>query len=644
MKKFLLLALGFSFSMFFSQHKFLETPKLSDEDVAGTKSVKDPEAAAEVLYRSFHYRVDYDGNMYTDIISRVKIYNKDNASDFLDHEIYVYDDGHGNRETLSGLKAYTYNMEKGKITTTKVDSDSKYKSKEDKNYTVTKFAFANVKNGSVVEYSYSILTPFLNSIPFVYMEDKIPVKYVEFVFDTAKPLGYNINYKGDIAPVHRDVSEKKIYGGDYQVYRFGYENLPAYKDEEFVLNNNNYRTALKAELNSIMQQTGGLKTLALTWKDIAKRLYDHDNFGGELKKKNLVKEVLPEDIKNIPDMQEKAAAILKFVQKNYTYNNEDDVATDKGIKNLLTTKVGNAAEINFLLTMLLRSANIDANPVVLSTVKRGFLNSASPSVSQLNFVLASIEKDGKIYLLDGTSKQSKINMVSPKAFNYYGLIMSEKEAKQISIVYPGLSETFLTVDAKMTPEGTFEGHFSDRDTNLYAMMVNSIYTENKDDYQKQYKERYKFPYSNLKSGVQDNDDFETSFDFDSDTFVDTIGNKLVFNPLLFLYTQNHSYNQTQERKAPLEFYSRNKKTKKVAITLPDGYIFENVPKSKKFRTEDNAIQYVYYVEQEGNKITVEATTTIDDAILPKEYFPMFKQIFDNITQLEGQVVTAVKKL
>jgi len=643
MKKFLLLALGFSFSMFFSQHKFLETPKLSDEDVAGTKSVKDPEAAAEVLYRSFHYRVDYDGNMYTDIISRVKIYNKDNASDFLDHEIYVYDDGHGNRETLSGLKAYTYNMEKGKITTTKVDSDSKYKSKEDKNYTVTKFAFANVKNGSVVEYSYSILTPFLNSIPFVYMEDKIPVKYVEFVFDTAKPLGYNINYKGDIAPVHRDVSEKKIYGGDYQVYRFGYENLPAYKDEEFVLNNNNYRTALKAELNSIMYKDE-LKKYALTWKDIAKRLYDHDNFGEQLKKNNLVKEVLPADIKNISNMQEKAAAILKFVQKNYTYNKEDDVVTDKGIKNLLTTKVGNAAEINLLLTMLLRSANIDANPVVLSTVKRGFLNSASPSVSQLNFVLASIEKDGKIYLLDGTSKQSKINMVSPKAFNYYGLIMSEKETMQINIVYPGLSETFLTVDAKMTPEGTFEGHFSDRDTNLYAMMVNSIYTENKDDYQKQYKERYKFPYSNLKSGVQDNDDFETSFDFDSDTFVDTIGNRLVFNPLLFLYTQNHSYNQTQERKAPLEFYSRNKKTKKVAITLPDGYIFENVPKSKKFRTEDNAIQYVYYVEQEGNKITVEATTTIDDAILPKEYFPMFKQIFDNITQLEGQVVTAVKKL
>lgn len=642
MKKSLFFALSFSSALFFSQHKFLDVPKLTNEDVASTKSQADPEAAAEVLYRSYHFRVDYNGNMYTDIISRVKIYNKDNASDFLDREVYTYDDGHGSRETLSNLKAYTYNMENGKMTTTKVDSDSKYKSKEDKNYTVNKFAFANVKDGSVVEYSYSIMTPFLNSTPFMYMEDTVPVRYVEFVFDTPKPLGYNINYKGNVAPVYRDIAERIAYGDEYQLYRFGYENIPAYKDEEFVLNNNNYRTALKAELNSVMRGTE-LTKYALTWKDVAKRLYNHDDFGFQLKKMNLVKELLPQEIKNIPDTQEKAAAVLKFVQENYNYNNEDDVVTDKGIKNLLSTKTGNSAEINLLLTMLLKSVNIDAKPVVLSTVSRGLLNAASPSISQLNFVLAGFDEKGQVYLLDGTSKLSKINMISPKAFNYYGLMMDEKETTQINIAYPGISETFLTTDAKLTPEGTFEGHFSDRDTHLYAMMANNAYSENKDDYQKSYKDRYKFSFTNLKSGVQQNDDFETSFDFTSDTFVDAIGNKLVFNPLLFLYAQNHSYNQTQTRKAPLEFYTRNKKTKKVTITLPDGYVFENVPKSKKFRTDDSSIQYIYLVEQEGNKITVETTTTIDDSVFPKEYYPAFKQIFDNITQLEGQVVTAVKK-
>ncbi len=643
MKNLFTLVFSLVITFAFAQKKFLETPKLTDEDLTYTQSTIDPEAPAEVLYRSSHFRIDYNGYMYTDIISRVKIFKKNDAEDFLNHEVSVYDNNSGDRETLSNLKAYTYNYENGKIVSTKVDSDSKYKSKENKNYTVTKFAFPNVKDGSVVEYSYSIMTPFLVSTPTIYMEDEVPIKHNEFVFDTPKVLGYNINYKGSLTPTYREVGDKVLYGGDYQIYRFAYEDIKGYKDEEFVLNNNNYKTALKAELNSSMFNNT-FKSYAVTWNDIQKRLYEHDNFGSQLKKNNLVKDILPEEIKSIKPVKEKTEAILKFVQKNYTYNKQDDVVTDEGIKNLITKKVGNSAEINLFLTMLLRSEGINANPVVLSTVKRGLLLSNSPSITQLNFVLAGVEDNNEIYLLDATNKHTKINMLSPKAFNYNGLIMTDKEAKQINIVYPGVSETHLTVDANLNADGTFSGHFSDRDTNLYAMMVENSYNENQEEHQKEYKDKYKFGFTNLKSGVKDNDDFETSFDFNSDTFVDAIGGKLVFNPLLFLYTQNHDFNQTTERKAPLEFFSKNKRIKKVTITLPDGYTFENIPKSKKFRTEDNAIVYTYFIEQKGDKqLEVTATTEIDDVAFPKEYYPAFKQVYDNITKMEGQVVTAVKK-
>ena len=104
-----------------------------------------------------------------------------------------------------------------------------------------------------------------------------------------------------------------------------------------------------------------------------------------------------------------------------------------------------------------------------------------------------------------------------------------------------------------------------------------------------------------------------------------------------------SYNQTEPRRSDIEFYSAFDRVKKVTVTLPDGYEFENVPKSKKFRTEDNALQYAYVVTQTSNKLTVETTVKIDDSIFPKEYYPAFKQIYDNVTKMEAQVVTAVKK-
>lgn len=642
MKKTLLSFALFLFGFVYSQYKFLEVPKLSEEDLKSTKSEKYEDAPAEVLYRSVHFQIDYNGSLNKNVISRIKIYNKDNASDFLDHELSTYDDRNGNREILSDLKANTYNFENGKVVATKVEKNEKFKSKEDKNYDVTKFAFSNVKDGSVVEYSYSIMTPFLSSTPRVLIELEIPSRYVEYVLDSPKPLGYTINYKGSLNPKHRVVEERTLYGNAYQTYRFGYENIPPYKEEKYVMNNDNYKTGIKAELNSTMINNV-FKSYATTWEDIRKRLYEHDNFGYELKRQNAVKDVLPADIKGIQNTRERADAILKFVQKNYTWNKENDVFTDKGISNLMKTKIGNSAEINLFLIMLLRSAEINADPIVLSTVNRGLLLAYNPSIAQLNYVLASYSDGENIFLLDGSYKQSEINMIAPKALNYYGLIMSKTEVKQVNIVYPEMSKTFLTVDAKLNTDGTFEGHFSDRDTKLYAMVVNERYTDDKEKFAQTYKDEYKFPFTNMKSSLQENKDFETSFDFTADTFVDAIGSKLVFNPLLFLYAQNHNYNQKQERKAPLEFYSANETVKKVTITLPEGYVFENVPKSKKFRTEDNGLAYVYMVTQEGNKLTVETSTKIDDSTFPKEYYPAFTQIFDNITKQEAQVVTAVKK-
>ena len=210
MNKVLLLIALTAFGFANAQHKFLDFPKLSEVDLRSDKSEKYPDAHAEILYRSTHFNIDFKGNMYQKVVNRVKIYNREKAADYLDHEIILYDDKKGSVETLTDLKAYTYNYENGVIVTTKVSRDEKYRSKEDRNYNVTKFAFPNVKNGSVVEYSYQIMTPFLNSTPKIMIEREIPVRYSEFIMDYPTVLSYNINYKGNLAPSHRVVEEKRM--------------------------------------------------------------------------------------------------------------------------------------------------------------------------------------------------------------------------------------------------------------------------------------------------------------------------------------------------------------------------------------------------------------------------------------------------
>jgi transglutaminase-like putative cysteine protease len=583
----------------------------------------------------------------------VKIYKKVLAEKFLNGEILTYQ--HNNdEEKITSLKVITYNFENDKITETKADKTSKLKSKESENYTVTKFTFENVKDGSVIEYKYTVSSPFYWLVSKVMVEDIAPIRRFEYVFDFPKFLGYNMDYKGDIIPSVRDVSDKIIYGREYHTYRFGYDNIPPYRDEKYVGNIDNYRTSIRAELNSTNIErresslpgnitTGGFKSYAVTWNDIRKQLYDSEYFGVELKKNHLVKDLLPQEIKSIESPQERAAAILKFVQSNYVWNGYYSAFTDKGIKDLLKNKTGNIAEINFLLIMLMRNADLKSEPVVLSTINRGLLTDYSPSVNMLNYVLAVMDFNGKPVLYDATSKMTLPNLIRSQALNYSGYIMTKTEAKKIDIFCPEKSETFLTVDAKLNKDGTFTGNFSDRDTKFWAMVNSEFFDKDNITYQNQYKEKYRFPFTNIKTELLENNDFQTIFDFDSDTFADVIGGKIIFNPLLFLYHSNHEFDQTEPRRSPLEFYTAHDKTKKVTITIPDGYVFENIPKSKKFRTEDSAISYLYKITEEGNKLTVETTVSIESPVYPKEYYPFFKQIFDNITQMENGVVTVVRR-
>jgi hypothetical protein len=340
----------------------------------------------------------------------------------------------------------------------------------------------------------------------------------------------------------------------------------------------------------------------------------------------------------------KAEEVLKFIQKNYTWDETTGIFTRDGIKNLTTTKIGNAAEINLLMIMMMREAGLNAYPIILKTVREGVLNIAYPSITDPNYVVACVELDNKsINVYDGTSKLLEPNLLPPRAYNYNGILLKDNEAVLLNINNTILSQTYLTVDAKLNADGTFDGNFKDRDTKLFSILANENYLENKEKYQKEYKEKYAFPYTNIKSGIVNDKDFETSFDFSADSFTDGIGGKLVFNPLLFLYRQNHDFNQAEERKFPIEFFSPYETIKKVTITIPDGYKVDNLPKSKKIKTEDEGIVYSYLVTSEGNKITVESSVKIDSTDYPKEYYAAFKQIFDVITQHEGQLVTVVKK-
>lgn len=643
MKKILLIAFcSINFIFIEAQkHEFLEPPKFNDADLSKQKSTLDESAPAEILYKSLHFSIDYaTGNLIKKAFYRVKIYDKDKAADWLNLEIPLYQSG-TDHEMLSKIKAFTYNFENGASVITKVDKSSKYKSKESKNFSITKFAFPNVKNGSVIEYQYEVTSPFLFIVPEILIETDTPSLYTEYVLDSPSNIAYNVNYTGSLSPKHRLVEEKMIYGTSYRTYRFGYENVKGFKTEKFISNDRNYRTKISAELHSTNFKE--LKLYSSSWEQIKQRLYENEDFGGELKKTKLAKENMPANISGISDEIEKANLIFNYVKNTFTWNKDRGIYTEDGIKKMIETKTGNAAEINLFLVMLLREAGIKADPLAISTVSNGLINIASPNVSNLNFVIAAIQTKEGFHLYDATLKQSSIDQLPPRDWNQFGILLAKEKVQPLSMVNTKTSFTYLTANAKINDDGSVSGMYSDKDTGTYAMFAKESYDDNADKYKKQYKENFTIDFTNIDSKVLDNGDFESTMKFTSDNLIDKIGKKMIINPMLFLNKNSNEFDQTEERKYLIDFISPFTKVKKVVLEIPEGYTIEEMPKSKKIVTEDKEIEYHYIVEQKGNKLEIISTTKVASADYPKEYYPAFKQIWGVASKQENQVISLIKK-
>ncbi|RXM40990.1 transglutaminase [Chryseobacterium sp. CH21] len=623
------------------KYEFLNPPKFNDADLSKVKSLLDENAPAEILYKSAYFMIDANtGNLHKRYYFRVKIYNKDKAEDWLNLEIPIYNVG-TNRESLGKFKAFTYNLENGNVVPVKVEKSSQYKSKENKYVTLTKFAFPSVKNGSVLEYQYEIVSPFRFIIPEVLIESDTPSLNTEYVLDAPINMSYNLNYTGEMTPKYREIEERNLYGAQYRTYRFAYENIKGFKTEKFVRNDRNFRTKIGAELNST--NFGELKLYSSSWDQIGKRLYESDDFGGELKRTKLAKENMPAEVSGMKTDLEKANTIFSYVQKTFTWNKDRGVYTEDGIKKLLETKVGNAAEINLFLVMMLREAGLKADPLVISTVENGIINLVSPNISNMNFVLAAINLNDQLHIYDATSKQSSLDEIPLKNWNQFGILVTKEKTLQIQMSNLKSSNTFLTANAKINDDGSISGTYSDRDTGAYAMYVKDSYDDNAEKYKKQYKENFSMDFTDINSKVLENGDFESSMKFSSSNLIDRVGKKMIINPMLFLSKSSNEFDQAEVRKYPIDFGSPTTKVKKVTLEIPEGYVIEEMPKEKKIVTEDKEISYSYSIEQKGNKLEVTTTTKIGSSDYPKEYYPAFKQIWGVASKFENQVISLIKK-
>ncbi|WP_295123323.1 DUF3857 domain-containing protein [uncultured Chitinophaga sp.] len=280
--------------------------KISVEDFQSTYKV-DTGASAVVLFDIGSTEFEADRGWFQLVFKRhrrVKIINK-NGYDAANEAISVYVSG-ASEERLSNLRGATYNLEDNKVVTTQLENKSVFTDKYTKKHSLKKFTMPNVREGSIIEYSYTITSDFLFNLqpwefqsadyPTLWSEYKVGIPaWIEYIFlrkgyllehipnkpvTTNKSLTFRFDQGGGGA------TTSESYSVPITTHRWVYKDVPALKKEDFTTTMDNHLSSIRFQQSALRIPEQPVKPIVSTWPKLYEEYMKAEMAGGSLTESN----------------------------------------------------------------------------------------------------------------------------------------------------------------------------------------------------------------------------------------------------------------------------------------------------------------------------------------------------------------------
>jgi hypothetical protein len=666
-KSLIILFVFLSFSNINAQ-KF-ELGKVTIAELQEKEHPKDPSASASVLFEKGDVRFEFTQEkgfiMVLTVKEKIKIYKKE-GYDWANKKV-LYRISNGVNESVSFSDAVTFNLVNGEIEKTKLKNDGIFDEKINKYYGNKKIVMPNVKEGAIIEYEYVLRSPIIGSLREWNFQSSIPVNYSEYKTYVPEYYVFNQSVKGFLNPIisvektrrsvnymYRETNENGAVVAnstsreklEYQETQTTYllENIPAMKNEAFVNNIDNYTASVSNELIMTKYPYSNVKSYSTDWESVAKTIYDYDDFGPELNKTGYFEEDLKVVIAGLSSPEEKFLAIFNYVKSSVKWNDYYGYSCNDGVKKAYKDKTGNVAEINLMLTAMLRYAGLTANPVLVSTRSNGI--ALFPNRTAFDYVIAAVEIQEGLVLLDATEKYSLPNVLPLRDLNWFGrLIRKDRTSVAVDLMPKTLSKEIINTSFVINSNGVITGKVRKQLTDheaLYFRQKNII--TSKDNYLEELENKnnaieitdyVRENDLNLAKPILETYTFKDSKDFES------IDGKIYIAPLLFLSTKVNPFKQ-EVRAYPIDFGYPIENKYNIMIEIPEGYAVESLPVSMNIATPDNIGTYKYIIGATGNKIQISITSDINTAIVPADYYTALKEFFQKMIDKQNEKIVIKK--
>lgn len=651
MKK-LILALIFPVLVFAQEY---ELGKVTIQELNQKQHPTDTSAVAAILFNRGKTYFDFIENSHfilvTEVEVKIKVYKKEGL-DWANKEVNYYIGG-TNDESVIINKATTYNLVNGKIEKTKLDSEGEFKENLNKFWATKKFTMPNVKEGSVIEYKYTIKSPYFSNLQDWKFQQTIPVEYSEYKTIIPEYYSYNFFSRGNV-PLNPkketkyrtiDILDTTALQQRQNASRTADRvslsenvttitaiNVPALIEEDYTNNIENYLSSIQYQLASKQYPGEMIKIFSETWEDVAKNINENSSFGEELKKDNYFES----DYVNLISGKElnndgKITAIYNHVKNHYKWDETFGIYTDAGVNKAYKEKIGNVAEINFTLIAMLRKAGFSAHPILLTTRSQPI--NLYPTTTAFNYVICGVEIGDKTIFLDATDKNLKQDVLPTRALNYVGRLVRQNgtsiavdlsptiHSKNAVMIFASIDNQTIKGNIKETMTENRAYNFRDKnggisedtyleniEKNMPGFEISEYKIENKKNAEEPVKEDYYFTSTNE---------------------IEVINDKLFFKPLLFFAIDENPFKQNK-RDYPIDFKYPMYDSYTITYNLPQGYVVESMPEKMNIATENNFATFSFLTGVVGNKVQIVSNFYINSSLIPSEYYDSLKGFFNEV--------------
>lgn len=600
---------------------------------------------AIVLHEFGKAAIEYNANKGELVLrsyyhTKIQIITKD-GQEQANFTIPLYQNG-SNKEFIEGIKGATYNLQDGKVVVTELPKKQILVEKSSDQVNLTKIAFPDVREGSIIELRYSVESPFLYNLQSWSFQSTIPKLHSEFVTDIPTICRYNVNLRGGSALTSHKTeaydTKIKTSTGNVDGIRTIYirKDIPAFVEEDYMTTSKNFISKLTFELASFSIPFGPSHNFTRTWDDVDKSLRSSDNFGKELKRKNIFKPILPTLLNDEMTDYDKANALYDYVRSQIKWNKKNGLFAENGVKKALESKSGNVADINIALICALQEAGLEATPVILSTRANGYPSFTHPALTDFNYVIANLKIGEEHYLLDAADEYTSFGLIPHHCINLQGRHLQENASNWIDLAANQPSHTSYLLQGKLQKDGSFVGSLQ---ISYSGYAANNKRKEIKgfnstEEYLEDLEEKTtQFTIKESNISHLDNTKFNLvqQLKINIPNFAHQRNKKITFNPLILGRTTKNPFN-LDERTYPVDLGSSIETSYEILIELPEGYNYAQNFKNINMALPNRDARYRHFVKEDGGNISIQISSSIAKPLfMPEEYLDL-KEFFSRIIQ------------